>query len=273
MTWRRATAAGSRIAVRLIAAVQASSRRTWSSIARARRRREVEPRAARPRSRASRVRGREGREVLDARRERLSRAVHGTPPVAAYRSRAAPLPASSHVAPRAGLGLPPVHPVRGRVSPSPSRTALPAVTPVRMPDGTGHSRGDQPYPRTPGRAGRFVDKSTRRRRQRRGQPRASARDRSWRPRDQDGRRRSLRGPHRGEGLEPVRLDETGLGDRGRRAPSASSRRGPAGRGRTPSPVPGTAATSRSPPIAPGEVAGDRQAEAGAGDPASWAAMR
>ena len=39
------------------------------------------------------IRGGQGREVLDARRERISRAIQGTPPVVVLRSVREPLPA------------------------------------------------------------------------------------------------------------------------------------------------------------------------------------
>ena len=105
----------------------------------ARRRVELEAEARRGRaSSASSIGGGEGREVLDARRERLAL---GGPTArllwfTCHRPRgAAPGVDSSRT--WALVRFSAVHPVRGRVSPSPSRTALPRVRPSAGRDATG----------------------------------------------------------------------------------------------------------------------------------------
>ena len=117
----------------------------------------------RVRGRGRRVRGRQGRDVLDARRERLALGVHGTPPLVPRATvRAAPLPASTLLAPWALVRSSAIHPVHGRVSPSPSRTALPSRSPQCGKGTYGPSAGpvNRVYPRTPPRGSGFVDKST-----------------------------------------------------------------------------------------------------------------
>ena len=76
--WPRRPA--SRTAVRLMACVHARSRRMWPSMAARCAGSSVRPRASRPASTVRRVVGRQGRGVLDVRRERLALALHGTPP-------------------------------------------------------------------------------------------------------------------------------------------------------------------------------------------------
>ncbi len=139
MTWATATAAGSRMAVRLIAVVQARRRRACPSMA---------ARAASVRVRSSSFETRlqgvdigtgEGWGVLNARRERLARSVHDTPPLVRVPPvRAAPLPASASARTVDSFSV-----FRGR---SGSRPGLPkpladrvtlASVPVRMPDGRG----------------------------------------------------------------------------------------------------------------------------------------
>ena len=94
-TCATATSPGSRIAVRLIATVQASSSRTWPSIAVALPGGQDQAERLEPGAEGVVVRGGEWWETLDARRERLTRGLQGTPPVFTCRSsRAAPLPAS-----------------------------------------------------------------------------------------------------------------------------------------------------------------------------------
>jgi hypothetical protein len=69
---------------------------------------------------------REGRKVLDARRERLTRTVQAPLlSVVPLRAVRAPLPASSLIAPPVESRSSVMRPVRGRVSPCPSRVPLP----------------------------------------------------------------------------------------------------------------------------------------------------
>ena len=83
-----------------------------------------------PASRACAVLGRELGKVLDARRERLTRGVHGH---ASCGPRAGPARRHSRrrhrFAPRVARRSSAIRPVHGRVSPYPSRTALPCVGP------------------------------------------------------------------------------------------------------------------------------------------------
>ncbi len=78
-TCASATSAGSRIAVRLIAPVHASSSRTCPSMTAREDASSTSPRSRRPASRTSVVRRRERREVRNARRERTSRPVQWAP--------------------------------------------------------------------------------------------------------------------------------------------------------------------------------------------------
>ena len=137
-----AIAAGSRIAVRLIAAFQARRSRTWPSIAARAPAASVSPRrGAGPRRGRRRYAGRQGWAGIDARRERVPRTVQApllsVVPVRAVR---APLPASSFVTPPSAPRSSVARPVRGRVSPCPSRASLPKVGSVRMPDTRWHRR-------------------------------------------------------------------------------------------------------------------------------------
>ncbi len=100
-TCATATSPGSRMAVRLIAAVQASSSRTWPSMAARCPAVEDEAEVAEAGLEGVVVRGREWWKALDARRERLTRGLQGTPPVSRA-DRPAPCHSRRHrFAPRA----------------------------------------------------------------------------------------------------------------------------------------------------------------------------
>jgi hypothetical protein len=125
-TCARATAPGSRIAVRLMAVVQASSRRAWPSIAARDTGSSVSPRARSPASSAAPYAGGSG-GVASTRVGSGSRGRSTTRllwfachPAVRRRSRR-----RHRVALLAACRSSPIHPVRGRVSPCPSWTALP----------------------------------------------------------------------------------------------------------------------------------------------------
>ena len=126
---------GSRMAVRLIAAFQASSSRTWPSIAaRASGDRASTPSAVERRVEGVAIRGRQGRKA-STRVGSGSRGRSRHPSCrSCLRAVRAPLPASSFVTPRSVPRSSVARPVRGRVSPCPSRASLPRVSSVRMPD-------------------------------------------------------------------------------------------------------------------------------------------
>lgn len=107
------------------------------------------------------VGGGELRGVTDARRERLAPAIQRYASLACVPRSAAPLPASTLLAPTAMIvRSSAIHPVRGRVSPSPSWTALPSRRPSAGWDRTSRDRGPSTLlstksPTAPG----LVDKS------------------------------------------------------------------------------------------------------------------
>jgi hypothetical protein len=125
-TWRTAIAAGARIAVRLIAAFQATSRRTWSSIARRARGSSASPISARPAVRAAPYAGgrsgspstRVGSGSRGRFRHSSCRSCLWGPSGLRSRRRR-----TSHrrSRPRSSVTCP----VRGRVSPCPSQASLP----------------------------------------------------------------------------------------------------------------------------------------------------
>ena len=272
-----ATAAGSRIAVRLIALVQASSSRTWPSIAaraasRERRSRVAdEPAASRATSYAA------GAVECPGRASGAARACDPTARLlwfACHRG-AAPLPASTRLAPWALVRSSAVHPVRGRVSPCPSWTALPSRRPSAGSGPYGPRRGPSTGLSTNSPTARWISWISQRgatggapvgRRRPEAASRMSRRvatarraagvtpacSEPRRARSQVGRSRRRRAARR----------------RRRRSPSAADMR-PAGPGRTSTNARADARTARDVELAAHrarQIPRDRQAQAGAGDP-------